>query len=438
MLSPIPRQFDWMNREVRPNPFLQALLDLRGTPSRLLFSAFLTEDYSDNFFLEERNRQDGYRTRVGIGTVYRLESARSFVSLANTIDAAYELRSKESEIGFANLALNIGHQLPRLSLALSESFIRSDDVEAASPSGFRSERRTFLLNRLSPQLRYEVTRLTAFDLAYIHTLVLNEEQGQDSDNGRDSSDTTSHAFIAELESRLSRNLLGSIEYGFTTSFSDEANNAQTHRAEGTLAHSLDARTSVLLGTSGTIINRSDGDSDSQHYGMRVGVNRQLTSFLGVFGSIGAIFLDREDRPQRIFPSWQVSLSGALPITRRTNLTFDSRQTVASTEDEADNVGLVLRQRVGLTLSHALSRNIRGSLFVNYTRSEDLEDIGTAESVEGRLDTFWRGGARISYALTQIFSLSAGYIYTNHDSNSIGRDYTENRITLTLSADFVVF
>jgi hypothetical protein len=380
MLSPIPRQFDWMIREVRPNPFLQALLELRETPSRLFLSPFLTEEYSDNFFLDESNRQDGYRTRWDWHGIPLGGAELRFT--ANTIDAAYEIRSKDTEIGFANLALNIGHQLPRLSLALSETFIRSDEVEAASPSGLRSDRRTFLLNQISPQLRYEATPLTALDFAYINTLVLNarsaEGGGGDDDDEQDTGDTISHAFSAQLESRLSRSLLSSVDYRFTASFSDEASDAYTHRAEGTLAYIFDPRTSALLGASGTIIDRSDGGSDSQHYGVTVGVNRQLTTFLSVFGSIGATLLNREDSPQRILPIWQVSLSGALPITRRTNLTFDSRQTLTSTDDEADNVGLVLRQRVGLSLNHAVSRYLRGSLFINYTRSEDLENIGTPD------------------------------------------------------------
>src|SRR5919108_4544215 len=68
ILSPIPQQFDWMRREVRPNPLLEGLLELRERPGRLFMSVSLSEEYSDNFFLDQRNREDEYRTAVRIGT----------------------------------------------------------------------------------------------------------------------------------------------------------------------------------------------------------------------------------------------------------------------------------------------------------------------------------------------------------------------------------
>ena len=49
LLSPVPTQFDWIQRQVRPNPLMEALLTLRGSPSRLFLSATLSEEYSDNF-----------------------------------------------------------------------------------------------------------------------------------------------------------------------------------------------------------------------------------------------------------------------------------------------------------------------------------------------------------------------------------------------------
>src|SRR5919109_603407 len=137
ILSPIPRQFDWMRREVLPNPLLQSLLGLQEFTGPLLMSVSLTEEYSDNFFQTERDHQDNYRTSLNIGTVYRMERGRSFISLANSISGNYDTVSDVANVPFANLSLNAGHQLPRLSLALSESFTRSDQPEDVSPTGIR-------------------------------------------------------------------------------------------------------------------------------------------------------------------------------------------------------------------------------------------------------------------------------------------------------------
>ena len=72
-LSPIPKQFEWMRREVRPNPRLEALLGLQEGPPQLFVTLSLSEEFSDNFFLTESDRQPGYQTSIGLGTVYRLE-----------------------------------------------------------------------------------------------------------------------------------------------------------------------------------------------------------------------------------------------------------------------------------------------------------------------------------------------------------------------------
>ncbi len=175
LLSPIPERFDWMSRQVRPNPLLEALLGLWEGPPRLFMSVSLAEEYSDNFLQTQRNRQDEYRTIATLGTIYRLQSGRSFASLANAVSATYEARADRSNFGFANLSLNAGHQLPPWTFALSDSLIRSDDLVEATPTGLRRERRTFLLNSVTPQIRYEFSRVTSASLAYTNTLVQDED-----------------------------------------------------------------------------------------------------------------------------------------------------------------------------------------------------------------------------------------------------------------------
>src|SRR5215813_9730816 len=251
ILSPIPPQFDWMRREVRPNPLLEGLLELRERPGRLLMSVSLTEEYSDNFFLSERNREDEYRTAVSIGTVYRLESGRSFLSLANTISADYAARSELSNLGFANLSLNTGYQLPRLSLSLSESFIRSNNVEEVSPAVIRATRRTVLSNSVSPQVRYDLTRTTAVNLAYTNTIVRNEHTEQPATDtlaqgGGASGNSVSNAFTTGLQHWFTRALSSTVNYSFSSVDSDESGTTQSHTASTDLTYLLSARTSTSL------------------------------------------------------------------------------------------------------------------------------------------------------------------------------------------------
>jgi opacity protein-like surface antigen len=452
ILSPVPPQFDWMHREVRPNPLLEGLLALREQPGKLLMSVSLTEEYSDNFFLDERNREDEYRTAVSIGTVYRREDGRSFLSLANTISADYAARSELSNVGFANLSLNTGYRLPRLSLSLSESFIRSDNVEEVSPAVIRAIRRTVLSNSVSPQVRYDLSPITALNLAYANRIVRNEHTEQPATDtlaqgGGVSANSISHAFTAGLQHRFTRTLSSNVGYSYSIVDSEGFGDTQSQTASADLTYLLSAKTSTFLQTFGTITDRSAGEPDSRIYGASIGMRRQLTSFLTAFVAIGPSVLEREGRGTRVFPNWQANLDGALPLTRRTTLTFSTGQSIRNTAGEVDDVGIVLSQSANLTLSHLLSRNLQTSLFAGYTRTELLENIRTPESIQGDKVNFWTGGAGASYALTRLLSLGLNYRYqhrdsdvpsTNIDQNRFGTNFNENRVTVSLTAAFPVF
>jgi hypothetical protein len=433
LLAPIPAQFDWIQRKPRANLLLETLLGLQEQPARLFLSATLAEEYSDNFSQsgDPGDGRDEFRTLLSLGTVYRLDTGQSFVSLANSFNVDYQANSGDSDIGFVNLSLTAGHQISRLSLALSESFIRDDDT-GVSDAGIRRERNTFLRNRISPQMRYAFSRLTSMAFAYTNTIVL-------SDSGNSADDSLSHAVSASLEHRFSRLFTGNLSYSFNTNNSDGGSDALSHRAAVDFGYLVDRRTSLLLQLFGLITDRREIGDDSHLYGTSVGMRRQFTSFLGAFVSVGATVFEREDEEPRVFFTWQAALDGALPMSRYTTLVLTSEQSVGDTSEEIDNVGIVLRQTVTFRLNHVFTPAFLSTLFVSFTRTEQLEDpIGTTESVRDRDDSFWRAGAQASYALSRMVSLSLVYLYQHRTSNQAGGDFDENRVTLAVSSGFSLF
>ena len=449
LLAPVPSQFDWMQREVRPNPFLESLLHVTERPPQLLMSVSLTEEYSDNFFLSERNQEEEFRTGVDIGTIYRLERGRGFLSLANSIGINYEVRADQVNLPFVNFALNTGYQFPRLSLSLNESFLRSDDVQDASTTGLRAERQTFLRNSVTPQLRYDLSRTTAVTLAYNNTIVWSQDNDGSETDAFDSElgDSFSHSVNGTLQHWFSRNLSGSFGYIFDTITSDESGDRLSHSGSADFSYLLSARTSASLGAFGIFTDRSDGELDSRIYGMTVGLRRQLTPALSLYVAAGPALLEREGRGTRLLPNWQIALDGDIPLTRRTNLRISTRQYIDNTAGDIDDAGLVLNQAAVVTLSHALTRNLLASIFGTYSRTELLEDTSPGTSTEGEKFSYWNAGARMSYALTRVLLLSVTYRYQQRDSEDtggqpsddrFGSNYHENRVMLTLSAAFRLF
>ena len=431
ILSPIPRQFDWLDREVRPNPLLETLLSLIDEPHRLVLSTTLAEQYSDNYFQSESDTEEEYRTSASLGTVYRLESPQSFISLANSFHANYEARSETSDIGFVNFTASAGHRLPRLSLALTDSFVRDDDTGIASSSGIRSERRTFLRNRFSPQLRYALTRLTSVALRYTNTFV-------ESDGGDEGDDSMMHEVATDFEHRFGRLWTGGFHYAFVHDNRDGAADTQAHNASIDIGHTLDRRTRIALNVFASVVDRSGGGDDSQTYGANINLRRQLTTLLEAFISVGATAFDRDGHDPEFYANWQVGTEGTLPFSRRTRLSLTGRQEVRDTAGDVDSVGVVLSRSVALSLDHRATRFLFASLFGSFNRTEVLEDsVGTTEAdrVDDRKDTFWQAGARVSYVLTRMLSLSLEYLYRQRESNAPDNDFDENRVTFTLSGNF---
>lgn len=435
LLTPVPTQFNWIQREARPNPLLETLLALQDRPSQLFMSVTLAEEYSDNFSQRGsggNTGRDEYRTLLSLGTVYRLNNEQSFVSMANSISANYQVRSENSDIGFANLAIMAAHQIPRLTLALSETLVRDDDTGESDDANVRRGRRNFLRNRVSPQMRYTLSRLTSMVFAYTNTIVLSE-------GGVGADDSMTHAVTTSLQHQFSRLFTGNASYTFTASNSDGGADAESHRVTVDFGYLVDSRSSLIFQLFGLTTDRSRGGIDSHSYGTSVGMRRQLTSFFGAFLAIGATVLEREDEDPRVFLTWQAALDGAFPVSRYTSLRLLSQQSIGDTAGEVNNIGIVLRQAVTLSLNHMFTQTFLTTLFVNFTRTEQLEDtVGTSEAARNRDDTFWRAGARASYALSRVVSLSLVYLYQRRDSTALGGDFDENRLTLSISSGFPIF
>lgn len=433
VLSPIPQQFDWIDREVRSNPLLETPLSLLDGPHRFTLLASLVEQYSDNFFQTESNAREEYRTSASLGTVYRWEGPQSFISLANTFNANYDAKSETNDIGFVNLVFSAGHELPKLSLALNESFVRDDDPIVASPSGIRRGRRTFIRNRVSPQMRYKFTRLTSLDFRYANTFVESEE-------GEPGDDSITHDVTTRVQHRFSRLWTGTLSYTFTYDKRDRAADTQAYNAFFDIGYMLDRRTHIALSAFGLVTDRIGAGQDSQTYGASVNLRRQLASLLAVFVSVGSTTFDRDGEDPDFYVNWQINVDGTLPFSRHTSLRLDSQQRVHDTTGDVDQVGMVLSTSVNLSLNHKASRFLLASLFASFNRTEFLEDsIGASEAeiTEDRKDNLWRAGGRLSYALTRTISMALEYLYQERFSNAPDGDFEENRVYLMVSGNFSV-
>ena len=441
ILAPVPQQFNWLEREAPSNLLLESLLTLRG-PYRFQVSASLYETVSDNFEHRPGSHKTAARTGVVLGTVYRLDKGQDFVSLANTVRAFYETPTDRGEIGFANLILNAGYQLLPLSFGLTESFIRDDNAAQDATISLLRPQQQFIRNTVSPQVRYDITPLTAATLVYTNTVVVDEEGNQDT--------TISHTVTPGLQHQFSPTLTGSANYTFTTSngsgVSTTSNSSgisgrSFHRIQTNLGYSFDPITSGILSAFTLFEQDPTPGQISRSYGASIGVRRALFGTVSLVGSIGPAVYKREGDGQRVRANWNLSLDGPIPLfaTPLLTLTLTTNQAVTETIGEVNDVGVVLRQLVAARLRYTPSVLFTAGLLVEYTRNQFLDNGTTAGTTQGGTNNFWSTSLTASYALSRVISLTGAYRYQHQTSTQLNnQDYTENRVTIAVTGIFPVF
>jgi hypothetical protein len=227
-------------------------------------------------------------------------------------------------------------------------------------------------------------------------------------------------------------------FGYTFTYTDEENiePSLAYAVSADLGYTVSRTLDLTFQLFGEGIGRGDDGEDSDLGGATIGARYRLRSGLGLFVAAGAAVFNEEDEATELFPIWEAGLDGTWQITRNTSLTFNTDQGIENTDNEVDNVGVVLRQTVGLRLAHTFSQRIQLSLFANFTHTEVL--AGTEEADEGLEQNFWSTRANILYTLSPRWSLVAEYSYRLRDSNQNEDDFDENRVIITLSYNFSVF
>jgi hypothetical protein len=134
-----------------------------------------------------------------------------------------------------------------LSFGLADSFVRDDNTAQNATISLLRPQQKFIRNTVSPQVRYDMTPLTAATLAYTNTVVVDK----DNDQGT----TISHAVTSGLQHQFSPVLAGSANYTFTTSNETGVSTTSTgsgasgrdfHRLQTNVAYDFDRITSGIL------------------------------------------------------------------------------------------------------------------------------------------------------------------------------------------------
>jgi hypothetical protein len=189
-----------------PLEFLGLMVPQRGGVT-LTPSIAISEEYNDNIFLSNQNRQWDFITTFSPAVT--LSVGLPTLQLVAGYTTSAQLYARETDLNKAlesqnAIAFGIYRLTPRVTLTLSDSFVYSQD--SLDVGGFSTGRQESWGNTLIPGLQWQITPKDSLNLSATYAL-MRFEQGSGND-----SDT--YGFQATFNHAVTQRFTGTIGYGF--------------------------------------------------------------------------------------------------------------------------------------------------------------------------------------------------------------------------------
>src|SRR5437899_3170130 len=198
-------------------------------PVTLTPSISVSEEYNDNLFFNNQDRQRDFIT--GFSPTITLFINRPSYQVNGGYSFTAELYERESRL---NNALNrqnffgtgLYRATPRLTLTASETYAVNRNTNLVASQGFATGRQESLSNTFGPGLTYQITPGTSLSLVATYSLL--RFKGAATDGAGTARDSDTYGLQSSLAHELTPRLTGTIGYGFTYLNVQEEDNSTTH------------------------------------------------------------------------------------------------------------------------------------------------------------------------------------------------------------------
>src|SRR2546427_1082659 len=203
-------------------------------PVTLTPSISVSEEYNDNLFFNNQDRQRDFIT--GFSPTITLFVNRPSYQVNGGYSFTAELYERESRL---NNALNrqnffgtgLYRATPRLTLTASETYAVNRSTNLVASQGFATGRQESLSNTFGPGLTYQMTPGTSLSLGATYGLLRFKgavTDGAGTAGAGTASDSDTYGLQSSLAHELTPRLTGTIGYGFTYLTVQGQENSTTH------------------------------------------------------------------------------------------------------------------------------------------------------------------------------------------------------------------
>jgi hypothetical protein len=188
-------------------------------PTSLTPSIAVSEEYDDNLFLDNRNRQ--WDLVTGVSPAITLSVTRPSYQLTSGYTFTAQRYERESRLNNAfnsqNFLLNGSYNAtPQLTLTASDTYaLNRNTNQVSSQQGFASGRQESWNNTFGPGMRWQMTPLTSLTLGATYAVLRFKGTSVQGGGGGAGSDSDTYGLQSTLGYVLTPRLTGTIGYGFT-------------------------------------------------------------------------------------------------------------------------------------------------------------------------------------------------------------------------------
>lgn len=433
-----------------PGAFAPTITSIRGAALEFHPTLRASEEYSDNFFQTSSHAEDNFRSILGPGFVLLLNGARTFGSLSTTVDLVHDTADDSGDELKVFPSLNAAVRYlftPRLSLTVTETFIRNDSPDVVDQFGLRRGRRTYNTNSLGATVDWLLDRV-ATQAYYRNVLFFNEggngSRGNSVGTSANQNDQITHILGLNASTRIAIDYLVRLGYEFSRTDSLNGNNNDGTGENDNTSHTVFAAASRQFGlyTTGGLSTSAQFQSDdnTRVYNASLFGAYGLPSGLSVSAAVGYSILDSDSRDD-VDGTISANVTASYRFNRAV-FAVGVFQDFRQTSQQGQNFGTVQTRSYFGSFLYQWTPFINTTLNVSYNENEPT---GTGNDRSGQSQNTLSYGASANWQILRWLSASLRYVYTKQTGgDSFGNvqtgqfgtgDYAENRATLSLYATF---
>jgi hypothetical protein len=398
------------------------------------------EEYSDNFFQTSSGAEHNFRTALGPGFTLFLNGARTFGALTTTLDLVHDTAPNSgNEVKFfPSLNLAVRYALsPRLSLTLTDTFVRNDSANTLDRLGIRQGRQISDTNALGLAVDWLVGQI-ATQAYYRNVLFFNEDNGDAANTQNNQANSITNIVGVNAATRIATDYL--VRAGYEFSIVNTTNGDNNVNGGDTTSNTVFASVSRQLGlyTSGGLQSTYQWQTQDSTNIWNVSVFGAygLPNGLTLSGSVGYSMLNSDTENNDGTVSANVNASYRFT---RAIISVGAFQDFRQSAQQGQNFGTVLTRSFFGSFLYQFTPFLNAILDATYTENEptgtgNVDNNGTSKTLTYGAGVNWQALRWLTASLRYSSTKQTGQNTFNQDVAGTG-NYAENRVTLSLFATF---